>query len=369
MLGADPAHGDEAWRARIGVVLQSWRDHGKWRVRELLSHLGAYYAPYGSERIRRPWDTDDLIAAVGLTEQAGAKIMSLSGGQRRRLDVAIGIVGRPELLFLDEPTAGFDPQARREFHDLVHRLADDQQTTILLTTHDLDEAEKLADRILILAGGRIIADGSAAFGIGQLLSMEREDGTLLRAKATPNGMVGYLVGKVVTVSGWVLVPFVIVLIPGLFLVGGTELNTVGAWLSLIGIVLLGMLATLPIGACIGSLFVSPRGVGFASMPIMGLVAVSGIFYPITSMPGWVQGLAQCFPVYWLGLGMRAAMLPDEAASVELGGSWRHLETVAVLGIWAAAGFLVAPILLRRMARRESGSSVAARREKAMQRAY
>ncbi|MET8773953.1 ABC transporter ATP-binding protein [Nocardia sp. NPDC004654] len=161
MLGADPAHGDEAWRARIGVVLQSWRDHGKWRVRELLSHLGAYYAPYGSERIRRPWDTDDLIAAVGLTEQAGAKIMSLSGGQRRRLDVAIGIVGRPELLFLDEPTAGFDPQARREFHDLVHRLADDQQTTILLTTHDLDEAEKLADRILILAGGRIIADGSA----------------------------------------------------------------------------------------------------------------------------------------------------------------------------------------------------------------
>ncbi|MET8773952.1 ABC transporter permease [Nocardia sp. NPDC004654] len=207
------------------------------------------------------------------------------------------------------------------------------------------------------------------FGIGQLLSMEREDGTLLRAKATPNGMVGYLVGKVVTVSGWVLVPFVIVLIPGLFLVGGTELNTVGAWLSLIGIVLLGMLATLPIGACIGSLFVSPRGVGFASMPIMGLVAVSGIFYPITSMPGWVQGLAQCFPVYWLGLGMRAAMLPDEAASVELGGSWRHLETVAVLGVWAAAGFLVAPILLRRMARRESGSSVAARREKAMQRAY
>ncbi|MCP2276520.1 ABC transporter permease [Nocardia amikacinitolerans] len=207
------------------------------------------------------------------------------------------------------------------------------------------------------------------FGIGQLLSMEREDGTLLRAKATPNGMVGYLVGKVVTVSGWVLVPFVIVLIPGLFLVGGTELNTVGAWLSLIGIVLLGMLATLPIGACIGSLFVSPRGVGFASMPIMGLVAVSGIFYPITSMPGWVQGLAQCFPVYWLGLGMRAAMLPDEAAAVELGGSWRHLETIAVLGIWAAAGFLVAPILLRRMARRESGSSVAARREKAMQRAY
>ncbi|RDI63138.1 ABC transporter ATP-binding protein [Nocardia pseudobrasiliensis] len=161
VLGADPAHGREDWRARVGVVLQSWRDHGRWRVRELLAHLGAYYAPYSTSAIRRPWDTDELIATVGLTEQSDKKIAMLSGGQRRRLDVAIGIVGRPELLFLDEPTAGFDPQARREFHDLIHRLADDQQTTIMLTTHDLDEAEKLADRILILAGGRIIADGSA----------------------------------------------------------------------------------------------------------------------------------------------------------------------------------------------------------------
>ncbi len=160
VLGVDPAHGDENWRARLGVVLQSWRDHGRWRVRELLAHLGLYYAPYSTPRIRRPWDVDELIKVVGLTEHAGKKINKLSGGQRRRLDVAIGIVGRPELLFLDEPTAGFDPEARREFHDLVHRLADDD-TTILLTTHDLDEAEKLADRILILAGGTIIANGSA----------------------------------------------------------------------------------------------------------------------------------------------------------------------------------------------------------------
>jgi ABC-2 type transport system ATP-binding protein len=160
VLGVDPAHGDENWRARVGVVLQSWRDHGKWKVRELLAHLGLYYAPYSTDRITRPWDADELVAAVGLTEHADKKISKLSGGQRRRLDVAIGIVGRPELLFLDEPTAGFDPEARREFHDLVHRLAD-ANTTILLTTHDLDEAEKLADRILILAGGRIIADGSA----------------------------------------------------------------------------------------------------------------------------------------------------------------------------------------------------------------
>ncbi|MCA2209680.1 ABC transporter ATP-binding protein [Nocardia rosealba] len=160
VLGADPEHGDEHWRARVGVVLQSWRDHAKWRVRELLQHLGTYYRPYATANIQRPWETDELIELVGLTEQAGAKIATLSGGQRRRLDVAIGIVGRPELLFMDEPTAGFDPAARRDFHDLVHRLADLENTTVLLTTHDLDEAEKLADRILILAGGRVIADGS-----------------------------------------------------------------------------------------------------------------------------------------------------------------------------------------------------------------
>ncbi|MEU4671700.1 ABC transporter ATP-binding protein [Amycolatopsis sp. NPDC023774] len=161
VLGTDPARGGEDWRARLGVVLQSWRDHGKWRVRELLAHLGEYYAPYSTGTIRRPWDTRELIDAVGLTPHADKKIRQLSGGQRRRLDVAIGIVGRPELLFLDEPTAGFDPEARREFHDLVHRLTDAHDTTILLTTHDLDEAEKLADRILILNGGRIVADGSA----------------------------------------------------------------------------------------------------------------------------------------------------------------------------------------------------------------
>jgi ABC-2 type transport system ATP-binding protein len=161
VLGVDPAAADEAWRARVGVVLQSWRDHGKWRVRDLLHHLGSYYAPYSTAAVRRPWPVDDLLAAVGLSAQAGKRAGQLSGGQRRRLDVAIGIVGRPELLFLDEPTVGFDPEARREFHDLVHSLTDTLDTTVLLTTHDLDEAEKLADRILILAGGRIIADGSA----------------------------------------------------------------------------------------------------------------------------------------------------------------------------------------------------------------
>ena len=161
VLGVDPVRANEDWRARVGVVLQSWRDHARWSPRALLSHLGSYYQPYAEPARTRPYDIDGLISMVGLEEQADRKIRTLSGGERRRLDVAVGIVGRPELLFLDEPTAGFDPKARREFHALVRRLADDEGTTILLTTHDLDEAERLADRILILAGGRIVADGSA----------------------------------------------------------------------------------------------------------------------------------------------------------------------------------------------------------------
>jgi ABC-2 type transport system ATP-binding protein len=161
VLGVDPAQASEDWRARTGVVLQSWRDHARWTPRRLLTHLGRYYEPYSTADYDRPRDVEQLIEMVGLGDKADQKIVTLSGGQRRRLDVAIGIIGRPELLFLDEPTAGFDPHARREFHDLVHRLTDLEDTTILLTTHDLDEAERLADRILILAAGRIVADGSA----------------------------------------------------------------------------------------------------------------------------------------------------------------------------------------------------------------
>jgi ABC-2 type transport system ATP-binding protein len=161
VLGQDPARAGEDWRARTGVVLQSWRDHPRWTPRRLLGQLGGYYAPYSTPEIERPVPVDDLLEMVGLATLADQKIVTLSGGQRRRLDVAIGIVGRPELLFLDEPTAGFDPEARREFHHLVHRLSDLEGTTILLTTHDLDEAERLADRILILADGTIVAAGSA----------------------------------------------------------------------------------------------------------------------------------------------------------------------------------------------------------------
>ncbi|MBO3095228.1 ABC transporter ATP-binding protein [Cellulomonas dongxiuzhuiae] len=162
VLGTDPEHGDDAWRARIGVVLQSWRDHRRWRVRELLGQLADTYRPYATDRSARPRDVDDLLARVGLTDAADQRMSTLSGGQRRRLDVAVGLVGRPDLLVLDEPTAGLDPAARREFHELVHEVVDRDGTVVLLTTHDLTEAETVADRILLLAGGRIVAAGSPA---------------------------------------------------------------------------------------------------------------------------------------------------------------------------------------------------------------
>lgn len=162
VLGIDPLQGDEAWRARVGIVLQSWRDHGRWRVRDFLANQGSLYAPYATPQVRRPWDSDELLAAVGLGDQAGQRVRRLSGGQRRRLDVAVGLVGRPELLFLDEPTAGLDPQARRDFHNLMTGVVTKMETTVLLTTHDLAEADQLADRIAILVAGRVIAEGNAA---------------------------------------------------------------------------------------------------------------------------------------------------------------------------------------------------------------
>jgi ABC-2 type transport system permease protein len=212
---------------------------------------------------------------------------------------------------------------------------------------------------------------SVAFGglmnSASMLTIEREDGTLLRAKATPNGMLGYLIGKIVLLTGMGVVSLALLLVPGALLLDGLSLDTPSSWITMAWVVLLGMVATMPLGAIFGSLISNPREMGLIFLPIMGLVATSGIFYPITSMPGWLQGIAQVFPIYWLGLGMRSALLPADLAAVEIGQSWRHLETAAVLGAWAVVGLVLAPIVLRRMARRESGSSVAARREKAMQR--
>ncbi|MFC5268020.1 ABC transporter permease [Kribbella qitaiheensis] len=211
---------------------------------------------------------------------------------------------------------------------------------------------------------------NAAMGMvsmSQQLTADREDGTLLRAKATPNGMLGYLVSKVVSVAGGLLVDLAILLVPGLIIIDGLATGSIDSWLTLGWVLLLGLLATLPIGAILGSVFTSARAQGLIQLPILALIAISGIFYPITALPDWLQWIAQLTPIYWLGLGMRSALLPEAAVGVELGDSWRHLETIGVLGVWAVLGLLVAPVVLRRMARRESGSSVASRRERALQR--
>lgn len=199
--------------------------------------------------------------------------------------------------------------------------------------------------------------------LAMLLAVDREDGTLLRSKAIPNGMLGYLIGKIVLMSGMILIGQVTVLVPSLIMLDGITIN----WFTFAWVLVLGLVATIPIGAVVGSLFENPRNAGIVMLPMMGLAAISGIFYPISSMPEWLQGVAQVFPVYWLGLGMRSAMLPDSLSVAEIGESWRHLETIGVLGAWAVIGLLVAPIVMRRMARRESGSNVAARRERALQR--
>ncbi len=151
VLGVDPAKGDAAWRERVGVVLQTSGFTEELTVRETVAHFASLY--------RNPRDIEGLLDAVGLTDKASTRARQLSGGQQRRLDVAVGVVGRPELLFLDEPTTGFDPEARRQFWELIHRLRD-EGTTILLTTHYLEEAEALADRVAVIVDGRVVEAAS-----------------------------------------------------------------------------------------------------------------------------------------------------------------------------------------------------------------
>ena len=192
-------------------------------------------------------------------------------------------------------------------------------------------------------------------GLAMALSTDRGDGTLLRAKATPNGTVGYLVGRVLSQAGMTVATLLAVLVPAAFLFDGLAPN----WVVLVFVLVLGLVATLPIGALLGSLFVNPQNLGFVMLLVMVLVGISGVFYPVTALPEWLQWVAQVFPLYWLGLGMRWALLPDGLAVVEIGESWRVLEMVGVLGVWTVVGFLLVPAVLRRSARRVTGHALPA----------
>lgn len=151
VLGEDPARATLEWKSKLGIVLQTASDLKELTVQESVAHFAKYFT--------HPADVDEVIKAVGLDEKRRAKVSNLSGGQRRRLDVALGVIGQPELLFLDEPTTGFDPEARRHFWALIEDLKA-KGVTILLTTHYLDEAERLADRVAVVAAGRVVADDS-----------------------------------------------------------------------------------------------------------------------------------------------------------------------------------------------------------------
>src|SRR5215218_5316463 len=444
VLGVDPARGDEAWRARVGVVLQSWRDHGKWRVRELLVHLGRYYAPYGTPGRKRPYDVDELIETVGLGEHAGKKISSLrrpapqDGRCHRHCREARAVVsGRADSRFRpscqarvprprasvcgsgghhhithhprsrrgrkagrSDPDSGrWDDHRRRvrgstlaqdvyqvggevepgwpELRPLRRRPDPVRQGVVQAVRrghlrpggascqpggllHVSGQGVRVRTRraggARVRGGGRMNPSMAAvgagirrggielrqtltnaqdmwnyvflptvflvvmyflrghkvpgtdfslgamsipsvigmqvAFGglviLATVLIIEREDGTLLRAKATPNGMLGYLVGKVLTVSGMSLVSLAIVLVPGAFLFEGMRLDSLASWSTLAWVLLLGLVAAIPVGAVIGSLLPGPRSLGFAMVPTMGLVATSRIFYPITGFPVWMQ---------------------------------------------------------------------------------
>ncbi|KUN91687.1 ABC transporter permease [Streptomyces caeruleatus] len=196
---------------------------------------------------------------------------------------------------------------------------------------------------------------TGVMGLAVMLITEREDGTLLRAKATPNGVLGYLTGKVTSQAAMSIATMFIVLVPAALLFDGLRLDAVSPWLTLAWVLTLGLAATLPLGAIIGSLFTHPRNLRFATLLLMGLVAISGVFRPLDALPEWLRWVGQAFPLYWLGLGMRSAMLPDALASAEIDGSWQRLETICALGAWAVIGFAAAPAILRRMARRDSGT--------------
>lgn len=227
------------------------------------------------------------------------------------------------------------------------------------------QAEGISFALLMLPGFlslQLTQEGLV--GVANKLAFDREDGTLLRAKALPQGMLAYLIARVVVITLSAFLSLVLVLIPGLFI--APSLATIsGAGLATVAWVLaLGFLAIAPLGAMIGAVVKSPAAaIGLTILPMGVLIAISGIFFPLKAL----SVVSELFPVYWLGHGLRSALLPEAAAALELGGSWRPLQAVLVLATWAGAGLLLAPVVLRRMARRASGSEMEAGRRRYTQR--
>lgn len=226
--------------------------------------------------------------------------------------------------------------------------------------------------------GAVVLSGAVAFtlvmlgvtAVLQVLATEREDGTLLRAKAVPHGLVGYTVAKVVHMTAMSVTAIALMVVPGVLFVEGFGFQGRADAVTLLWVCVLGMFALAPVGAILGSLIDNPRlGASLAILPSIAVVMVSGVMFPFGILPDWVQAVGLLLPVYWLGLGVRSAVLPDSHAAYELAGSWQLPQVAGVLAVWALVGFAVALWLLPRMARRTSGSRVQAAREEAMKRAH
>lgn len=228
-----------------------------------------------------------------------------------------------------------------------------------------------------LSFGQFLVPAYLAFGIisGGVLGVsgeittERDDGTLLRAKTVPHAMTGHLIAKFIASLVTTLLPIGVIVIGAAFIVDGVTPTTAWGWVRLLLISVLTIAAMLPLGAVLGAIFKGPIAMLWTTLVIYGLCAISGLFFPITATPVWMQWIAQVFPVYWLGLGFRSVILPPEAVALEIGESWRTWEMFGVLGVWVVLGLVLAPVALRRMSRRQSGSALASARERVLTRGY
>ncbi len=206
-------------------------------------------------------------------------------------------------------------------------------------------------------------------GIAGALVTESEDGTLLRAKAIPNGMRSHLLGNVVTYTVVALAPILVLLLASMPVVDGVAPSTPARWLTFAWVAVLGLAATLPWGAALGALLRGPIALLWVAIAAYAMIAISGVFYPLAALPDWLQLIGRILPTYWIGLGLRSALLPDDAVALEFGQTWATGPTVLVLATWAVIGIVIAPIALQRLARRQTGSVVAAARERVMSRGY
>ncbi|MGW7822752.1 ABC transporter permease [Streptomyces puniciscabiei] len=195
----------------------------------------------------------------------------------------------------------------------------------------------------------------------QVMATERQDGTLLRLRGIPHAVPAYVIGKTLYTSVIAVASAVILLVAGAAANDNGLPQSPQDWATLAWVLLLGLLAVVPVGIAIGAALPNARGaVALLLMPVFGLMAVSGVFFPVTTMPAWLQTVAECFPLKWLAQGIRSATLPDSELVAETGHSWQHWQTAGVLTAWSIAGLLIAPAVIRRTSRRATGSRRAPR---------